>query len=208
MKKKIFVVCISLVLLVLPLFSCSNYGPAPTVEEVYDRVVEVVEASHEVNVILFGAGLPVYERGDDEDILIHRYYGFADNGQVYVTPYAKYATVEEMKTAIAEVYSTSYCESLIEKNFTGYVDPDIAATIPARYMEDERALYQNTHIKPLVTGTRVYDYASMQITEGSNGKYIRVEMRSYPENHPDQWSIVDLTFVYENENWYLDSPSC
>ncbi len=209
MKKNITLLLILLLLILsVPLTSCSKYGPAPEIEQVYDRVVEVVEASHEVNVLLFGAGLPVYPRGDAEDTLVHRYYGVTDNGLEYVTPYAKFATLEEMQTAIAEVYGSDYRTSLSESLFTGFVDSALSAAMPARYSEDEHALYQNTHVEPLVSGIRVYDYASMRIADGSNGKYIRVEMESYPESDPENWSTSCLTFVYEEGNWYLDSPSC
>ncbi len=209
MKK--FLVVIPLILiaaLLLPLSSCSSYGPAPELEDVYDRVVEVVEASHEVNVLLFGAGLPVYPRGDAEDTLVHRYYGVTDNGQEFVKPYAKFATTVAMKTAIEQVYSVEYREALYENLFTGYADAELGVTVPARYAEDDKALYQSVHIDPLVVGTRVYDYAGMTIDKGSNGKYIRVSIPSYSEQYPDEWTTVHLTFVYENGNWYLDSPSC
>ena len=94
------------------LASCSASEPAPDIDQVYDRLVQVIEASHEVNVLLFGAGLPVYPRGDAEDELVHRYYGVADTGQQFVTPYAKYTSIAEMQAAIAAVYSTEYRESL------------------------------------------------------------------------------------------------
>ncbi len=211
MKKRISF-CLILTLLAgmitLSSSSCSRYGPAPEIDQVYDRIVEVIEASHEVNVLLFGAGLPTYPRGNDEDQLIHRYYSMRDESLVYVTPYAKYATIEEMKAAIEKIYSKEYRESLFEANFTGYADADMTVSMPAKYSTDDRALYQNVYVDPLVTGTRVYDFAAMKIADGSNGKYIRVEIPSYPENSPGEWTVTGLTFVYEEGNWYLDSPSC
>ena len=48
----------------LGLASCSaEREPAPPIDEVYDRIVEVVEASHEVNVLLFGAGPYIQRTG-------------------------------------------------------------------------------------------------------------------------------------------------
>ncbi len=208
--KKILISIVALQLLVLslvPLSSCSR-GPAPDVEEVYDRVVEVLEAAHEVNVLMFGAGLPVYERGDAEDELIQRYYGVTDNGQEFVTPYAKFATIAEMEAAIAEVYAEDYRTSLISTLFTGFVKDGISVSMPARYSEDESTLYQNKYVDPLVAGTRVYDYATMEITKGSHSTAIRVAIQSYRESEPGEWSTRYLSFVFENGNWYLNSPSC
>ena len=188
--------------------SCSKGGPPPELETVYDRIVEVVEASHEVNVLLFGAGLPVYSRGDAEDLLVHRYYNVTDDGREYVTPYSKYISIRQMESAISAVYSVEYRESLFETLFTGYADSNMIATMPARFQEDERYLYQSQYVDALVEGVRVYDYASMKIVEGSNATRIRVSIPSYTEKHPDVWTNVTLSFVLENGDWYLDSPSC
>jgi hypothetical protein len=192
---------------VVGLSACSGGNPPP-LEDVYDRIVTVVEASHEVNVLLFGAGLPVYPRGDAEDDLIHRYYGVADDSREYVTPYTKYKSIDQMQSAIAAVYSVRYRESLYETLFTGYADGDIMTVMPARFQEDERALYQSKYVESLVSGVRVYDYAAMEIVGGSNATRIRVAIPSYSESKPDVWTTVTLSFVYENGDWYLDSPSC
>jgi hypothetical protein len=190
------------------LASCSAAAPAPELEEVYDRIVELVEASHEVNVLLFGAGLPVYPRGDAEDALVHRYYGMSDESIEYVTPYAKYGSIAEMQTAIAAVYSTEYRESLYESLFTGYAAGEMSVIMPARFSEDDRFLYMSRYVDPLVSGVRVYDYARMEITEYSHASRLRVAIPSYTEDRPDEWKTVYLSFVYENGDWYLDSPSC
>lgn len=201
---------ILLILLTVIMSSCCDAGrePAPEMDDVYDRLVQVIEASHEVNVLLFGAGLPVYPRGDAEDLLVHRYYGVTDNGQQFVTPYAKYGSIAEMQTAIAAVYSTEYRESLYESLFTGYAADEMSVVMPARFSEDEKFLYMSQYVSPLVEGVRVYDYASMQIVDYSHASRLRVSIRSYTEDHPEEWKTVYLSFVYENGDWYLDSPSC
>ena len=211
MKKHIASLLILLILagVILGLSSCAApYNPPPDIDAVYDRLVEVIEASYEVNVLLFGEGLPVYPRGNAEDELVHRYFGVTDNGQEFVTPYSKYVTIAEMQAAVAKVYSTEYRESLFETTFTGYTDDTLNSVLPSRYNEDDRFLYQNKNVKPLTSGTRVYDYASMQITEYSHSSYLKVSINSYTEKDPGKWKTVYLSFVYENGNWYLDSPSC
>ncbi len=211
MKKRIASLLALLILCgMLPCFasSCNAGGPPPALEDVYDRLVTVIEASHEVNVLLFGAGLPVYPRGSEEDELVHRYYGVNDDGMEYVTPYTKFSTIAAMQNAMAAVYSVEYRESLNETLFTGYADSGMSVALPARYHEDERYLYQSRYVDALVKGTRVYDYAAMEIVEPSNATRIRVAVPSYTESRPDEWVTVYLAFVYENGNWYLDSPSC
>ncbi|MBE6585453.1 MAG: hypothetical protein E7645_02875 [Ruminococcaceae bacterium] len=212
MKKKFIIIAIVSVILLL----CITVGliialcsRPPELELVYDRLVELIEKSHEVNVVMFGAGLPVYPRGTEEDELLHRYYGFYQDGREFITPYAKFSNIASIKEAASQVYSSEYCDSLFESLFTGYA-PDVStgSILPARYSEDDMRMYQNSYVKPIISGTRVYDYASMEIVFPSRGNYIIVEIDSYAENDPDNWVTVDLTFVYENGNWYLDGPSC
>lgn len=189
--------------------SCGKKEPPPALEDVYDRLVTVIETSHEINVLLFGAGLPVYPRGTAEDELVHRYFGVTDNGLEFITPYAKFGSITEMKTAISAVYSIEYRESLFDTLFTGYADTQMSVVMPARFHEDERYIYQNQYVNTLVEGVRVYDYAGMEIVEeDSHSTYIRVLIPSYSESHPNEWVKVRLSFVYENGDWYLDSPSC
>ena len=205
---RIFLILLILVTVIMSSCCDASREPAPDINEVYDRLVQVIEASHEVNVLLFGAGLPVYPRGDAEDELVHRYYGVADNGQQFVTPYAKYASIAEMQAAIAAVYSTEYRESLYESLFTGFAADEMSVVMPARFSEDERFLYMSKYVDPLVDGVRVYDYASMEIISYSHSSRLRVSVNSYTEDRPEEWKRVYLSFVYENGDWYLDSPSC
>ena len=205
---RVFLILLILVTVIMSSCCDASREPAPNIDEVYDRLVQVIEASHEVNVLLFGAGLPVYPRGDAEDLLVHRYYGVTDNGQQFVTPYAKYTSIAEMQTAIAAVYSTEYRESLYESLFTGYAADEMSVVMPARFSEDDKFLYMSRYVSPLVEGVRVYDYASMQIVEYSHASRLRVAIRSYTEDRPEEWKTVYLSFVYENGDWYLDSPSC
>ncbi len=210
MMKKILSVCLVLVMLMgvcVCMPSCSS--PAPDIDLVYDRLVQCIEDAHEANVLLFGKGLPTYAREGEEEDLLHRYYGVADNGMECVSIYSKYAGFEQMKAVISAVYSEDYCESLFETLFTGYaVDVTMGTVLPARYAQDDSKMYQNTKVKPLVRGLRVYDYSQMEIVSPSNATYITVELPSYAEDRPGEWEMVDLHFIYENGNWYLDGPSC
>jgi hypothetical protein len=206
--KRILLILLVVIIVLMTACCDASRDPAPEINEVYDRLVQVIEASHEVNVLLFGAGLPVYTRGDAEDELVHRYYGMADESREFVTPYAKYNSIADMQAAIAAVYSTEYRESLYESLFTGYAADEMSVMMPARFSEDDKFLYMSKYVDPLVDGVRVYDYSSMDIVEYSHASRLRVSIMSYTEDHPDVWKKVYLSFVFENGDWYLDSPSC
>ena len=82
--KKIFITLICVILTVLSITSCSQ---PPKYSEVEARFRELVEASYGVNDILFGKGLPVYEKvyekefsvwQDKENDKVYYYYELAD----------------------------------------------------------------------------------------------------------------------------------
>lgn len=199
-------------MLLLPLTACAGRGDPPALEDVYDRLVEVIEEAHGVNFILFGPGLPTYPRDSAEAALLGVYSGtgtVSDTSvELVASQLSPYQTIEDMKAAIARVYSSSYCEALFESTFTGYAMSEGGnIVLPARFTEDQSGLYQNRYVDTFVSGQRTYDYASMEIVEG-HATRIKVAIRSYANDAPGQWQDGDLDFVYENGNWYLDGPSC
>lgn len=192
-------------ILVTSLPSCGS--KAPELEEVYDRLVELIDQSVEVNVLLFGAGVPVYERDSAEDALIHRYFGLGDDSVLMVSAYARYTSLEDMKAAIREVYSPSYAESLIETVFTGYVAGNGSVVAP-RYTEGTYGLLRSADYQPLVSGVRIFNYATMVIEPSSTSTYLKVSVLSRQDDPDSQWMKTTLSFAYENGNWFLDGPSC
>ena len=189
------------------LSGCASKPPA--LEDVYDRLVYVIEESLEINTVIFGEGLPVYERDSEIAELTHMYYSLTQTDVEMVIPGVRYSSIEQIQTAMARVYSQSYRESLDTMLFTGYADTDApTAVLAARYSEDAVGLYQTEGLESMVKGVRTYDYASMTILDSSNAKRLNVSIRSYTDENPGQWETRQLVFVYENGNWYLDSPSC
>lgn len=209
--KKIMAILLAVLMLfgmTVSMTSCSP-GQPPELEDVYGRLVEVIEGAHDVNAALFGIGLPTHERDSEESILNNVYYGAADDGLEFVSEYSRFHTMEEIREAASRVYGSDYCTSLFESIFTGYAYAEGGGdhVLPARYSEKDGMMYQSRYVKPLVYGQRTYDYASMEIVSG-HATYIEVSIRSYGAGTPGQWITGDLGFVYENGNWYLDGPSC
>ena len=208
-SKKIMSFLLAAVVLLgsLCLSGCGSEPPA--LEDVYDRLVYVIEESMEINTVIFGEGLPVYEQGSDLCELNRTYYGFNKYGVEMVMPYSRYGSTGEIRAAMARVYSKAYRESLDEMLFTGYAYSELQdAVMPAKYTEDIYGFYQSEDAATLVGGMRFYDYASITLLDSSNAQYLKVSVRSYSDKTPNQWEDRELTFVYENNNWYLDVPSC
>lgn len=197
------VLCLALCLCAV---SCAA-NSAPALEDVYDRVVYLIESSYDVNMFLFGEGLPVIKFGSEYAEVLGTYSNAWSDVvyNEYLSTHSQFLTVEDMKKAAGLVYSEKYLESVFESVFTGIMsDDDI---LYARYSEDSNWIYQSSLVEPLTVVRRVYDFSSMQIVKPSSDKYLYINIDSYAPDAPDKITNFDLIFVWENNNWFLDSPT-
>lgn len=211
MKKfLILLLTVCLLLGTASVFSACSSRP-PKVEQIYDRVVELVEASYELNTLFYGEGLPVYEEDSLYAQFSHLYYGFENAGEYeMVTAYAKFMAVEEIKEKAEKVYSTALLESAIYPMcFDGFAAENGsggALVLHARYYEDEEWLYESTEAETYANKMRIYDYSTMRIIAPSNAKACLVEMQSWYEDSPQKVEPDVLRLVLQEDgNWYLDS---
>lgn len=209
MKKWILILCVCLLLagVAVPLAGCRSAAPAR--EEVFDLLVARIEQAVDVNTVVFGVGLPVFAREGAEEQLIHRYYGSGDDSSDYVmTPYARFAGCAEIEAAIRSVYSTAYADSLCTSLLTGFTLTASGAVMPARYLEQDGSLRQSNRVEPTVTGTRLYEYDSLEILPDSRADYLHVSIRSRTDSPSSVWKSTSLYFVLQNGEWFLNGPSC
>ncbi len=80
MKKRVLTVIFSAILLLSSAISFSGCSKPPEYSEIEERFKELVEASYEINKILFGEGLPTYERVYEPSI---NYYVNEDEKRYY-----------------------------------------------------------------------------------------------------------------------------
>ena len=198
----IMTLCVS----AMGLTSCAR---APKVDDIYDRVVELVEGANELNTVFYGAGMPVYKTDSTYANLTHMYHGFDDAGDYeMVTPYAKFATVSQIEQAAEKIYSKVYLESVVyPAMFTGYAiqGVDGVQVAGARYMEDLDWIYQSTDSSQLYKGMIVYDYSTMKVVAPSNREACYVTMNAWMEDTPEKVKEIQIRLVLEEGNWYLDS---
>lgn len=261
--KKILTLMLAAEMLALTLTSC---GAKPDIEEVRPRIIELIEASYEINDIFFGDGLDKVDYGAEYDKIIDEYapklaeaekelaaaeseyhaymnntaakkeeelaaleqaiedaerevekntYMFTreefiaqyDTGGVYTMVVSdEYVTVEDIKAAAEKVYSKSYLMSIYETMFVGYIEDGLTDMIYARYYDGNEGLMMLKESEVWVTAKRIYDYDTMKIVRPSNAKEITVTMDSHLEGS-DEVLNVRLSFVKQDGEWYLDSPS-
>lgn len=213
LRKMLCFLLLSALLAVLPLslFGCAD---EVTVEEVYDRVIDLVERANAVNPVIYGAGLSVYRTGSDYALLEHLYdTDFYDRGVYeYVTPDANFASEDEILAALRAVYSADYIESVLAPTlFTGYADASVGGVSYGRYRTDEHGSFlqivdagDGKDRFTLYTEERVYDYSTLAVVS-SDGDRVTLSVDSHLPSAPDRIESVTLRLSRQNGEWFLDS---
>ena len=191
----------------LLLFQCNSM---PKIENIYDRMVYLLDSSQEVNSLIYGCGLPVWEDDSEYVEFMHVYYGF-DTARNYeiVMPNAKYLSVQEMKEEIEKIYSKEYLDDVIYRSiFDGYaIEDGIGGSVigVARYYEEGAYLWQSKDFKTFYTGMRVYDYSTMQIRSLGKTDRCVVTLDSWLEDEPENVENIEILITLQNGQWYLDN---
>ena len=209
--KKIIAGVLAVVVLVLSgvlLFQCNS---APRIEDIYDRMVYLLESSQDVNALIFGCGLPVWEDDSEYVAFEHIYYGLAPAEHYeIVMPNAKYHSIDQIKESIENIYSQQYIEDVINSAiFDGFaVSDSIGGSVVgvARYYEEGLYLWQSKEfrVKPY-TGMRIYDYSTMQVRSLGKTDRCVITIDSWLEDTPDQVETVEILIAKQNGQWYLDN---
>lgn len=208
--KKIISFVLAATLLSLCAVSFSSCA-VPALEDVYDRVVSLVEASYEINAIFYGVGMPVYQSDSEYVQNKHLYYDYNQTEYYeYVTEYAKYPSEDAVMRAAQKVYSKGFLEDVLAVSaFTGYaIEDGIGGTLiaRARYVEDNDWFCQSTDpTNTRYTAMRVYDYSTMQVHSLGRSDACTVTMESWLEATPSQVQTVEIYLIQQDGEWFLDS---
>lgn len=205
MKKRYAALILAAVLaitLILPLASCS--GKAPELDGIKERLVYLIEESKELNILFFGKGLPVYRQDSELSDRKMVYFNTELMGYDRVMENSAFMSIDEIKSTAKEIYSEDYASEIFESATDGIMVGDANAYV--RFYDNGEWLHQNRNINDFKVDERIYDYSTMKIVDPSSAGYINVSVESYSLADSVR-RIVYLSFVYENGNWYLDSPS-
>ena len=208
--KKMIAGVLAVVILVVSGVLLFQHNSAPRVEDIYDRMVYLIESSQEVNALIYGCGLPVWEDDSEYVEFMHVYYGL-EPAQHYeiVTPNAKYFSVNQMKEEIEKIYSKEYLDEVIYRSiFDGYaIEDGVGGSVVgvARYYEEGNYLWQSKEFKTFYTGMRVYDYSSMKVRSLGKTDRCVVTLNSWLEDSPDQVETVEILIALQDGEWYLDN---
>ena len=203
MKKSrlLFKITALLMLAVIALTSLLSCSKPPELAVIKIEIERLVNASHEVNSILFGKGLPVDER--------------------LSSPYANYKCVsfetgifkiDDIKALAESVYTKGYLEPIYEVTLEGKYDQVSGSVVKARYMESEGYLLihapENDDGKDpnniLGESTRSYDFSTIKIIKPSRADFVTFTIMSSKDGVSEEITLaVELTDV----GWRLDYPT-
>ncbi len=185
---------------------------------------ELVYSDEEEGTYLYATELEYVDAGRDMP-------ADAPAGYDFVRLDERYTSVKEISEAAAKVYSEDYLRDVFGSIMAGG-DGELTGTsgLSAKYGEyvyvkqgygdkaDETVKYlikaNERTVKPLITEEREYDYSTMTVLKNSRKRFITVELSAYgtyadPESGEvkEGWSKVRLSFVKENGEWRLDTPT-
>lgn len=188
---------------------------APKVEDIYDRVVYLIEESYEINTMLYGDGLPVIGRDSEYAQTKHVYTELDQNHaheeyEMIDLNHAKLKTVEEIKARARKIYSTGYLEAKFEYCFTGYAVNNGSGQMiveRGRYLEDSVGFFLLAEPSPFRCEMRIYDYSTMKVESLGRKDACAVTMESWLESTPDKIETVEIYLVLQDGQWMLDSET-
>ena len=209
--KKVIAGVLALVILAVSGVLVFQYAAAPEIEDIYDRMVYLIETSQDVNALIYGCGVPVWEDDSEFVDFEHIYYGSENTAEAYeiVMPNAKYLYIQQMKEDLEMIYSKAYLEEVVYNAiFDGYAISDNAgssAVSVARYYEEDVYLWQSKDYKTHFTGIRVYDYSTMQVRSLGKTDRCVVTINTWLEDSPDQVENIRILIALQDGEWYLDN---
>lgn len=209
--KKVIAGALAVVVLAVSCVLLFQCNAAPEIEDIYDRMVYLLESSQDVNALIFGCGLPVWKDDSEYVEFEHIYHNLptARNYEI-VMPNAKYHSVDQIKEAIQEIYSQQYIDDVLNGAiFDGFaVSDSVGGSIVgvARYYEEGMYLWQSKDFRVTpYEGMRIYDYSTMQVRSLGKTDRCVVTVDSWLEDTPDQVENIEILITLQNGQWYLDN---
>ena len=209
--KKLIAGLLAVVIVAVSCLLLFQHSAAPKIDDIYDRMVFLLESSQDVNALIFGYGLPVWEDDSEYVEFEHIYHNLstARNYEI-VMPNAKYHSIDQIKEAIQSIYSQQYIDEVLNGSiFDGFaVSDSIGGSVigVARYYEEGMYLWQSKEfrVKPY-EGMRIYDYSTMKVQSLGKKDRCIVTVDSWLEDSPDQVETVEILIARQDGQWYLDN---
>lgn len=211
--KKRIVALITLMLIIISVISISGCTPPDftgeklSEAEATSYIRDLVAKSYDINVIVFGKGLPYLDERDPDN---PQYAPVLEN--------EKYNRINDIRLAIRKIYSKEYAESVESIAFHGSESGISGTTLFPRYIEnkagellilvDDIVLDFESDTLGKYEGIEVkeYDPDTVEIKKISN-RFVEAYVTSY-----DKTTTIKVTLIRQEVNgvyeWRLNSSTC
>ena len=129
----------------------------------------------------------------------------------YVKLDSGYTEIADIKSKVETVYGPEYAASLYGSIFDGVASGDAVMTpkfIETTASNGNMMLAQSNTYTPLNVEKRVFLFDTAKINKlSSNKNLVRISIDSYLPSNPDRVTTREITLVYHNDNWFLNSPT-
>ena len=142
------------------------------------------------------------------------YYTTADDPDYeYVLESTGYLSIADIRDEVKLVFSAAIVAEIEQGVFTGVTafEGDDGTSYPRyRDIEGKDGTYrlgmtEKDAWNSFTVTKWVYDYDTLQMVKPSNSKSVTVSVECYPAGDESARETREITFVLENNNWYLDS---
>ena len=201
--------CLLLALLLLASLPSLFVSCAPKIDEIRERVEWLLTASEEINEVLWGKGLPVWERDSDFAKENHIYDAFEEEHYLFVSDASPYLSVGEIKSEAEKYYAKEFLTaSVYPQTFEGLAINDGMGYIvfaPARFYEDGNWFYQYEYAENyFASGSLSYDFSTMKVVRPSNKTSCYVTVSATIDTTGETLSLR-VKLQKQNGEWYLAS---
>ena len=186
-----------LVILTFSVCGCAKISEA----EAELEIKKLVDASYELNEIIYGNGLAYYDRIDTQ-------------GQLYapVADSARFKTISDMKVAIRKTFSEDYSKILEKTAFEGQEGGEFGYHNQPRYIETAGELMVLKDFYNVDFDSEKYgEYEGIKVQKYNTDviKIIKISKRFVEGeiNSVDGKTTIRVTLVLEENGWRLDSPT-
>ena len=200
-------VCLFLALLLLASLPSLFVSCAPKTEDLRERVEWLLTNSQEINEVLWGKGLPVWERDSEFAKENHLYDDLEEEDYLFVSDESPYRSANEIKTEAERYYAKDFLEaSVYPQTFEGLAINDSMGYLvfaKPRFYEDGKWFYQYAYAENyFANGTLSYDFSTLKVVRPSNKNTCYVTISA---TLGSKTIAQRIKLQKQNGEWYLAS---
>lgn len=119
-----------------------------------------------------------------------------------------FTSIAELKAAAEAVYTAEFLEQVYQGAFDGvaYAEDGYSGVRSARFIEQDMLLRQYNELEARTLTRRIYDLDTARVVRPSSAERVNIEVETYLEGETERMTVT-LVLIFEDGDWYLDTPT-